>query len=44
LIACAKAARAARNEATDRIEFDTLCEKVSASMPEVWVTFAAPNS
>ena len=26
---------------TDRIEFDTLCEKVLANMPEAWVTFAA---
>jgi hypothetical protein len=28
---------------TDRIEFDTLCEKVLANMPEMWVTFTAPN-
>jgi hypothetical protein len=26
---------------TDRIELDTLCEKVLANMPETWVTFAA---
>jgi len=29
---------------TDRIEFDTLCEKVLANMPETWMTFGAPNS
>jgi len=29
---------------TDRVEFDTLCEKVLANLPEMWVTFAAPNS
>jgi hypothetical protein len=26
---------------TDKVEFDTLCEKVLANMPETWVTFAA---
>ena len=26
---------------TDRIEFDALCDKVLANMPEAWVTFAA---
>jgi hypothetical protein len=26
---------------TERIEFDMLCEKVLANMPETWVTFAA---
>jgi hypothetical protein len=29
---------------TDRIEYDPLCENVLANMPEMWVTFTAPNS
>ena len=29
---------------TDRVEFDTLCEKVLGNMPEVWVTFSEQNS
>ena len=27
----------------DRIEFDTLCEKVLGNMPEHWATFTVPG-
>ena len=29
---------------TDRIEFDTLCDRVLANMPETWIVFARPGS